>query len=29
MSKTVLIKDEAQIVFLDTPGLVAPSEAKQ
>lgn len=29
MSKTVLIKDETQIVFLDTPGLVAPSEAKQ
>lgn len=28
-SKTVLIKDETQIVFLDTPGLVAPSEAKQ
>jgi ribosome biogenesis GTPase A len=28
-SKTVLIRDETQIVFLDTPGLVAPAEAKQ
>lgn len=29
MSKTVLIRDETQIVFLDTPGLVLPAEAKQ
>lgn len=28
-SKTVLVKDETQIVFLDTPGLVVPTEAKQ
>ena len=28
-SKTVIVKDETQIVFLDTPGLVVPAEAKQ
>lgn len=29
ISKTVMVKDETQIVFLDTPGLVVPQEAKQ
>lgn len=28
-SKTVFIQNETQIVFLDTPGLVIPAEAKQ
>ena len=28
-SKSVIIKDETQIVFLDTPGLVVPTEAKR